>query len=113
MKTRLDELQEQANQFHQDHPEVWDKFLEFTFDRINKGYKNYSVYTVMERIRWDLSNVGGNGIVEFKINNNIRPFYARRFMKMWPKYEGFFRVREQKSASRPANGLQMTPDMVA
>jgi len=32
---------------------------------------------------------------------------------MWPKYEGFFRVREQKSASRPANGLEITPDMVA
>ena len=112
MKTRLDELREQAQQFHEDHPEVWEKFKEFTFDRINQGYKNYSVYTIMERIRWDMGQTGGDGITEFKINNNIWPFYARRFMKMYPEYEGFFRVREQVSAQQPANGFELTPDNV-
>ena len=112
MKTRHDELREQAEKFHKEHPEVWDKFEEFTFDRIKKGYKNYSVYSIMERIRWDLSNIGGDGITEFKLNNNIRPFYARRFMNKYPEHNGFFRVREQISKNAPASGLEMTPDMV-
>ena len=81
MKTRYDEMLEQANQYHTDHPEVWDAFVQFTFDRIKKGYKNYSVYSIMERIRWDMGNVGGDGITEFKIGNNHRPFYARWFME--------------------------------
>ena len=112
MKTRLDEMREHAQKFHEDHPEVWDKFKEFTFDRIKQGYKNYSVYTVMERIRWDLSNVGGDGITEIKINNNIRPFYARRFMAMYPEHDGFFRIRVQKSAEKPAKGFEMNPTLV-
>jgi hypothetical protein len=111
MKSRLDELKEQAQQFHKDHPEVWDNFVKFTFDRIQKGYKNYSVYSIMERIRWDMS-IGGDGLTEFKINNNIRPFYARRFMKLYPECSGFFRIREQKSACKPATGLNPTPRMV-
>lgn len=111
MKTRLDELKEQAQKFHNDHPEVWDNFVKFTFDRIQRGYKKYSVYSIMERIRWDMS-AGGDGLTEFKINNNIRPFYARRFMKLYPDYSGFFRIREQKSASAPATGLNATPGMV-
>jgi hypothetical protein len=111
MKTRLDELKEQAQKFHNDHPEVWEKFVTFTFDRIKKGYKNYSVYSIMERIRWEMDG-GGDGVFEFKINNNITPFYARRFMAMYPDYFGFFRIREQKSASKPATGMDVDPSMV-
>tara|TARA_R110000823_G_scaffold73246_2_gene168824 strand:- start:505 stop:849 length:345 start_codon:yes stop_codon:yes gene_type:complete len=113
MLTRLDELRHQAEKFHMEHPEVWDMFEEFTFDRIHNGYRNYSVYTVMERIRWDLGNIGGDGTSEFKINNNIHPFYARRFMKMYPEHDGFFRIRLQKSANRPANGFNPTPEQVS
>ena len=34
---------------------------------------------------------------EFKINNNWSSFYARKFMKESPAYEGFFRLRTQTS----------------
>jgi hypothetical protein len=112
MKTRLDELKEQAERFHNDHPEVWEKFVLFTFDRMKKGYKNYSVYSIMERIRWEMDG-GGDGVFEFKINNNITPFYARWFMGMYPEHSGFFRIREQKSLSKPATGMDATPSMVS
>ena len=112
MKTRHDEMLEQAKKYHAEHPEVWDAFVDFTFDRIKKGYNNYSVYSIMERIRWDMGQIGGDGITEFKIGNNHRPFYARWFMEQYPEHAGFFRTRQQKSHMNPATGLDMKPDMV-
>ena len=105
MRTRLEEMADEATAFHKKYPEVWDKFVEFTFDRVDKGYTNYSVKAIFERIRWDIANIGGDGVSEFKIGNNHPPFYARRFMKMYPEHEGFFRTRIQKSASEPAKGI--------
>ena len=101
-ETRHDEMRRQVREFHKKHPEVWDLFVTFTFDRIERGFKHYSVNGIFERIRWDVGNVGGDGITEFKLGNNHRPFYARRFMKKYPKYDGFFRTRIQKSKFEPA-----------
>jgi len=111
MKTRLDEMKADAEAFHKKHPEVWVKFVEFTFDRINLGYKHYSVKAIFERIRWDMGGaIGGDGIEEFKVGNNHPPFYARRFMKMFVQYDGFFRTRIQKSATSPPKGDDYNPE---
>ncbi len=109
--TRHDELEKQALEFHCKYPEVWDQFVEFTFNRINKGFKHYSVYSIMERIRWEMAE-GGDGETEFKINNNHSPFYSRWFMTEYPEHLGFFRTRVQKSQFNNPTGLEATPDMV-
>ena len=100
--TRLEQMQKAVKEYHQKHPEVWDAFERFTFDRIERGFKNYSVKAIFERIRWDMNEVGGDGVNEFKIGNNHPTFYARRFMNMYPQHEGFFRTRTQISAFSPA-----------
>ena len=102
--TRFDEMKQQVNRFHSEHPRIWDLFERFTFDRIHKGYKHYSVNAIFERIRWEIDG-GGNDPVEFKLNNNYRAFYARRFMKMYPEYDGFFRTRTQTSAHDDATNM--------
>ena len=64
-------------------------FEEFAFQMINRGYKNYSVNAIFERIRWE-KDAGGDGITQFKIGNNYRAFYARAFMKKFPEdYKGY------------------------
>ena len=83
---RLEEMRRQVNDYHKKHPDVWKMFEEFTFQMINQGYKNYSVNAIFERIRWE-KDVGGDGITQFKIGNNYRDFYSRRFMKKYTKYE--------------------------
>jgi hypothetical protein len=109
-RTRLDEMREQVKAFHEKHPEVWDMFVRFTADIRNRGFKNYSVYAIFERIRWE-KDVGGDGVTMFKLNNNYRPFYARAYMKKFPEAEGFFRTREQTSSNRPASDLpELTPE---
>lgn len=105
MKTRYEEMQEQVTRFHKQHPEVWDLFVRFTFEMIDRGFKNYSAqHGIFARIRWEI-DAGGNGASEFKINNNYSAFYARRFMKAYPEHDGFFRTRIQSSKDENATNL--------
>ena len=110
-ETRLEEMREQCKRFHEKHPEVWDLFVRFTFEMINKGFKNYSAqHGIFARIRWEM-DAGGDGLSQFKINNNYSAFYARRFMKMYPEHDGFFRTREQTSEDKEATNLpELTPE---
>jgi hypothetical protein len=102
MDTRFDEMQAACQHFHNEHPEVWEYFVKFTLERIRRGFKHYSSNAIFERIRWELGDVGEDGVEQFKLNNNYRPFYARRFMRVYPQYDGFFRTRVQKSEKMPA-----------
>ena len=103
-KTRLEEMREQVTQYHKKHPEVWDLFVSFAFQMIERGYKNYSAKAVFERIRWE-KDAGGNGVTEFKVGNNHPSFYARRFMRKYPEHDGFFRTRKQRSEDAPATNM--------
>ena len=102
MKNRQEQMEEEALAYHKRNPDVWDKFEEFAFDRIQKGFKNFSASAIIQRIRWDYADIGGRGEVLFKIPNAHSAFYARWFMKKYPEHEGFFRTCIQKSAFKPA-----------
>ena len=104
MKTRYEEILEQARAYHKKHPEVWDLFCRFTLIQIKKGFKHYGAHAIFQRIRWETDKPNVDGLSEFKIANNHFPFYARAFMKKYPEHKGFFRIRRQFSADRPATG---------
>lgn len=107
---RQDEMRQQVTDFHRRHPEVWELFVKFTFEMIRRGYKNYSVNAIFERIRWEKDSVGGDGVTSFKLNNNYRAFYSRRFMRAYPQHEGFFRTRQQTSEDQFATHKpELTP----
>lgn len=108
-KTRHDEITIAVTAFHKAHPKVWKLFDKFTRNRIALGFRHYSSQAIFERIRWetDQAKTGDN---EFKLNNTYMPFYSRRWMKMNPEYDGFFRTRKQKSKDAPAiNRPELTP----
>ena len=104
MDDRHEEIRQQVIEFTKDNPDVWRLFCGFTFDRINKGFKNYSANAIFERIRWE-KDIGGDGVTSFKLNNNYRAFYARAFMRKYPQHDGFFRTREQVSKELPPVNL--------
>jgi|TARA_R100000482_G_C5045027_1_gene110084 hypothetical protein len=109
-KTRKDEMREQCVNFHRSNPIVWQYFVRFTNMMIDRGYKNYSVNAIFERIRWEI-DAGGDGVSTFKLNNNYRAFYARAFMKRYPEHDGFFRTRIQTTEEKPATDLpELTPE---
>jgi len=110
IETRADEMREQVIAFHKEHPDVWELFVQFTMEKIEQGYNNYSVNAIFERIRWE-KDAGGDGVTTFKLNNNYRAFYSRRFMRMYTDHSGFFRTRQQVSEDQSAIYLpEITPD---
>ena len=103
LRARRDELREQCEAFHRQHPEVWQLFEQFTRDRIRLGFEHYGVGAIWERIRWE-TDAGGDRDIDtprLKLNNNFRAFYARRFERKFPEHQGFFRKRVQTSAYEP------------
>jgi len=87
----LNDLRAKANAFHKVHPEVWDLFVKFAFEQIRAGAKHSGSKAIFERIRWEVSLRSEPG--EFKVNNNYAPLYARRFHRVYPEHDGFFRTR--------------------
>lgn len=96
--TRLDQIRDECIAFHRKHPEVWRMFEHYAHELIARGFKHYSANAIFERIRWRYDVAGEDGQSTFKLNNNFRALYARRFMAKYPKHAGFFRTREQTSA---------------
>tara|TARA_R100001086_G_C11727699_1_gene228762 strand:+ start:313 stop:678 length:366 start_codon:yes stop_codon:yes gene_type:complete len=103
--TRYDQMREQVQRFHDEHPEVWDLFVRFTLEKINREFSHYSARGIFHRIRWETDDPSYEKGLEFKLNDHHSPFYARRFHKMYPKHEGFFRTREQISSRNDPSGL--------
>ena len=89
------EAEEKFATFHAAHPEVWGYFLQFAFQVIRRGYKNYGARDLLHRIRWETSVVEGGK--PFKINNNWSPYYARMFHRTYPEHVGFFRNRKSRA----------------
>lgn len=89
-------LQRQFEEFHAKNPRVWELFEKFTLQLITAGRKHYSADAVLHRVRWEtaLTTYADDG---FKINNNHAAYYARKFMREWPMYNAFFRIRNVKA----------------
>ena len=79
--------------FDNEHPEVYEGFKRFALKAMSVR-KHYSSRAVLHALRWETMLDSGE---EFKINNNWSSFYARKFMRESPTYEGFFRLRTQAS----------------
>ena len=103
--TRREQLRRAAATFHGEHPEVWTLFCIYTRDRIARGFEHYGAPAIFERIRWESAKPTYAKGEAFKLNNNHIPFYARRFMRVYPEHEGFFRTRHQISRDVPASTL--------
>tara|TARA_R110000803_G_scaffold132869_3_gene200051 strand:+ start:1389 stop:1649 length:261 start_codon:yes stop_codon:yes gene_type:complete len=73
-----------------DNPRIYPMFVDFAVEASMKN-KHYSAQAVIERIRWE-TNVHENNS-KFKFSHNWRSFYAKKFMKEHPQYDGFFRTR--------------------
>ena len=105
MKTRYEEMEEAAVKFHKENPKVWEYFVKFTFEVIERGFSKYSVNGVFERIRWETDQADADGKSTFKLNNNYSAFFARWFMDLYPEHSGFFRLRAMPSELQLARNL--------
>ena len=81
-----------CQEFHNAHPEFWLLFCKYTFELIDAGHKHGSANAVFERIRWE-TRINSEHHSGFKVNNNYRAYYARRFNQMYSTSNDFFFTR--------------------
>jgi hypothetical protein len=92
MEGSAEMTQAEFDEFDRASPIVWDLFVRFTFEAIHAGATRFSVDSVTERIRWFTTVETRSG--EFGLNNNFRPFYARKWQKELPEYAELFETRK-------------------
>ena len=76
-------------EFHANNPEVFRLFCYFTNKVINAGHKTYSAEAIFNQIRW-YTTIETRG-EDFKINNDYKPYYSRKYMKEFNR--NIFRTR--------------------
>jgi hypothetical protein len=77
-----------------ENPHIWKEFQNLSFQLIERGFNKLSAELIYNQIRWLKYMQHGND--GFKINNNFKAFYARKFMKEFPVYNGIFELRKSK-----------------
>lgn len=80
---------------HAQNPKIYELFKEFTFEKIQQGFKHYSHWGIINRVRWETDAAEDNS--DFKISNNWIAFYARKFMNDFPQHQGFFKIKQMKN----------------
>jgi hypothetical protein len=88
----MNKLKREFHTFDQDNPQIWKWIVQYTFQAIDAGRTTLSISLIIERVRWEVyvttrSNDG------FKISNNHRAYYARKIMRRYPQYKGYFNTR--------------------
>jgi len=81
-----------AAKFHEQNPHVYEQLLSLCMELRKKGYPQYSVRGLFEVLRFKFS-VQTSSEDEFKLNNNMTPWYARKIMEENRSLDGFFVTR--------------------
>lgn len=95
-ESTMTKLEADFQKYHKDNPHVYELFKRYAQAAIKTGRTSYSAYAIFERIRWH-TDIETNDTLDFKLNNNYRPYYARLFGANFPKYRDFFRTRTLNS----------------
>jgi uncharacterized protein HemY len=77
--------------YHKQNPHVYQLVCKYADEVINRGYKEYAIATIWERLRWHLT-IEVRTAYDFKLPNNHRAYYARLWLKDHPEYPKFFRT---------------------
>lgn len=89
-------LKREFNAFHAANSHVYALIHRYTMQVIEAGFVNYSIASIVERVRWH-TNIETKRQDGFKIKNGHRAYYARLWMMQNPKHKGFFRLAELRS----------------
>jgi hypothetical protein len=89
-------ISERFWEYHTAHPEVYGLLVKLARDVKARGKMRYSMKAIFERARWHYHIERGED--GFVLNNDFTSHYARLIMKQEPDLDGFFDVRELRSA---------------
>ncbi len=91
-------------QYLEAYPDLYKEFIKITEQMIKWGYKHGSAEAVFNVIRWERrGELKEDG---FKLNNNFKAYFARKYMKDCPQHKGFFRTRRSKYDYQEITGIE-------
>ena len=73
------------------NPHIWEEFVEQSDKAWDDGYRRVGAHFIMHIIRWKTPIRANTG--EYKVNNNHFPYYARKYLDIYPEKEGLFELR--------------------
>ncbi len=77
-------------QYHINNPQVYEVFKIYA-DKAIKKQDKYSAWLIINIIRWETPF--GSSTDQFKISNNFISLYARKLMREYPRFRGYFNIR--------------------
>jgi len=89
---------EKFNEFDRANPHVFAMFEKYAFEIIRSGKKIVPHNLIIERLRWDFYFETTDENSGFKINNNYRSHYGRKFVRKYPEHTEKFNFRFMKTA---------------
>lgn len=82
-------------EYHRKNPELYELFKRYALQAIRKGHRRLSAEFIFNVIRWETDYRDDNR--DFKINNDLKPWYSRLFLQDFPQHKGFFETRRSKA----------------
>lgn len=83
--------------FHEANPRVYDELLALARMVRQRGYEQFGVRAIWERLRWRNQFEVNPGDEPFKLNDHFKELYARLVMAREPDMAGFFTVRRSQA----------------
>lgn len=77
--------------YHEKNPKIYEVFDRFAREIVRAKRDQFGVSLIVERIRW-FTNIETDSADGFKISNNMKPYYARLWMRNNPKHKGLFKT---------------------
>ena len=80
--------------FDRVNPDVYAAFVAEAEKVKRKNFEHYSARTIVHVLRHH--SLVSDGDKQFKINDHVSPYLARRLMRERPEYKGFFELRRSR-----------------
>ena len=90
-------IQEKFEEFHENNPEVYQKFIKYANQIRDMGYEKYSAKQVVGRVRWHFQFEVKDKSDKYKINDAFTSRYARLYNDDFPSMIPFFEFRRIRS----------------
>jgi len=88
----LDPKLQQHIQYDEANPDLYKAFVRLAKQAIAARCQHAGANRIIEVMRWETSLAASGD--DYKINNNIAPYYSRKFEAEYPEHKGFFRMRK-------------------
>ena len=93
MKAKGEFTVENFAKHDKENPHIWNMFVKYTLEVAQKR-DYFSAKAVFHRIRWETAISEYDS--DFKISDGWISHYARKFMKEYPQYDGFFKTQKRR-----------------